>query len=156
MNCPIDDVLIRQLSRFSDERGWLMELFRNDEITPIIGYLGSSNLTLAGLSRQGELNIDVLEQDAAQKLVDIIKEHGGLKKTNIKIIPYYYLPSADGLRIVWIVKDEVTVSELIDGRLTIEKVWYPPIEGFKIYRVFSSGIAVYNHKALEVYWFPES
>ena len=83
-------------------------------------------------------------------------ENKTLKKTNIKIIPYYYLPSADGLRIVWIVKDEVTVSELIDGRLTIEKVWYPPIEGFKIYRVFSSGIAVYNHKALEVYWFPES
>lgn len=35
---------------------------------PIVGYLGSSNLTMAGLSKQGELNIDVLEQDAAQKL----------------------------------------------------------------------------------------
>jgi superfamily II DNA or RNA helicase len=44
-------------------------LFRDDRLTPIIGYLGSSNLTLAGLSKQGELNVDVLEQDAAQKLV---------------------------------------------------------------------------------------
>ena len=44
-------------------------LFRDDKLTPIIGYLGSSNLTLAGLSKQGELNVDVLEQDAAQKLV---------------------------------------------------------------------------------------
>jgi superfamily II DNA or RNA helicase len=43
-------------------------LFRNDQINPIIGYLGSSNLTFAGLSKQGELNIDVLEQDAAEKL----------------------------------------------------------------------------------------
>lgn len=43
-------------------------LFREDEISPVIGYLGSSNLTLAGLSKQGELNVDVLEQDAAQKL----------------------------------------------------------------------------------------
>lgn len=43
-------------------------LFRNDEINPIIGYLGSSNLTLAGLSKQGELNIDVLDCDASQKL----------------------------------------------------------------------------------------
>lgn len=42
--------------------------FRQDKINPIVGYLGSSNLTLAGLSAQGELNIDVLDGDAAQKL----------------------------------------------------------------------------------------
>ncbi|HRH40491.1 MAG TPA: helicase-related protein [Pyrinomonadaceae bacterium] len=34
----------------------------------IEGYLGSSNLTLAGLAKQGELNIDVEEQDATKKL----------------------------------------------------------------------------------------
>jgi hypothetical protein len=34
----------------------------------IEGFLGSSNLTLAGLAKQGELNIDVEEQDAAKKL----------------------------------------------------------------------------------------
>lgn len=45
-------------------------LFRSDQFTPIIGYMGSSNLTFSGLSGQGELNIDVLEQDAANKLVD--------------------------------------------------------------------------------------
>lgn len=43
-------------------------LFRPDPINPAIGYLGSSNLTLAGLSQQGELNVDVLDHDAAQKL----------------------------------------------------------------------------------------
>ena len=43
-------------------------LYRDDKINPIIGYLGSSNLTLAGLSKQGELNVDVLEQDASEKL----------------------------------------------------------------------------------------
>ena len=32
------------------------------------GYVGSSNLTFAGLVKQGELNVDVLEQDAATKL----------------------------------------------------------------------------------------
>jgi len=41
---------------------------RRDRVAPLVGYVGSSNLTLAGLSRQGELNVDVLEQDAAQKL----------------------------------------------------------------------------------------
>ncbi|MDA8186988.1 MAG: helicase-related protein [Dehalococcoidales bacterium] len=43
-------------------------LFRTDPINPIVGYLGSSNLTLAGLSHQGELNMDVLDHDAGQKL----------------------------------------------------------------------------------------
>lgn len=43
-------------------------LFRDDKFNPIIGFLGSSNLTLAGLSKQGELNIDVLDGDASQKL----------------------------------------------------------------------------------------
>ena len=43
-------------------------LFRPDPINPIVGYLGSSNLTLSGLSRQGELNIDVLDRDACEKL----------------------------------------------------------------------------------------
>lgn len=32
------------------------------------GFVGSSNLTLSGLQKQGELNVDVLEQDAAIKL----------------------------------------------------------------------------------------
>jgi hypothetical protein len=43
-------------------------LFRPDPINPTTGYLGSSNLTLAGLSYQGELNIDVLDHDACNKL----------------------------------------------------------------------------------------
>ncbi len=42
--------------------------FRTDPVNPIIGYLGSSNLTFSGLSGQGELNVDVLDLDAAQKL----------------------------------------------------------------------------------------
>ena len=44
-------------------------LFRPDPINPIVGYLGSSNLTQSGLSSQGELNVDVLDSDACQKLV---------------------------------------------------------------------------------------
>ena len=33
-----------------------------------VGYLGSSNLTFSGLSYQGELNVDVVDNDACQKL----------------------------------------------------------------------------------------
>jgi len=42
--------------------------FRPDPISPIIGYVGSSNLTFSGLSNQGELNVDVVDHDAALKL----------------------------------------------------------------------------------------
>lgn len=43
-------------------------MFRPDPISPAVGYLGSSNLTQAGLSHQGELNVDVVDQDACHKL----------------------------------------------------------------------------------------
>ncbi len=43
-------------------------LYRQDPLNPTIGYLGSSNLTFAGLSKQGELNVDVLDHDACDKL----------------------------------------------------------------------------------------
>ncbi len=43
-------------------------LFRPDPISPTVGYLGSSNLTLSGLSNQGELNVDILDNDACKKL----------------------------------------------------------------------------------------
>ena len=41
---------------------------RSDPVAPVVGYLGSSNFTMSGLDRQGELNIDVLDGDACQKL----------------------------------------------------------------------------------------
>ena len=43
-------------------------LFRDDVNNPITGFVGSSNLTLAGLSRHGELNVDVLDHLGTAKL----------------------------------------------------------------------------------------
>ncbi len=45
-------------------------LYRDDFNNPITGFLGSSNLTFAGLQRQGEFNVDVVDQDATRKLED--------------------------------------------------------------------------------------
>lgn len=42
---------------------------RDDHDNPITAYVGSSNLTLAGLAHQGELNVDVLDHDAGMKLL---------------------------------------------------------------------------------------
>ncbi len=43
-------------------------LERMDPLNPKIGFLGSSNLTMAGLSKQGELNVDITDADAWDKL----------------------------------------------------------------------------------------
>ncbi|MFZ4539095.1 helicase-related protein [Propionivibrio sp.] len=43
-------------------------LFRDDHNNPITGFVGSSNLTLSGLSRHGELNVDVLDHLGTEKL----------------------------------------------------------------------------------------
>ena len=76
-----DEASLRKLARQLREKKVQVKLFlshtlhaklyllhREDRFNPIIGYLGSSNLTLSGLSKQGELNVDVLDSDASQKL----------------------------------------------------------------------------------------
>ncbi len=72
---------LRRLSRQLREQKVIVKLFLRHKlhaklyllhlkhpITPIVGYMGSSNLTLAGLMHQGELNVDVVDSDACQKL----------------------------------------------------------------------------------------
>jgi superfamily II DNA or RNA helicase len=43
-------------------------LFRDDVNNPTTGFVGSSNLTMQGLARQGELNVDVLDHHATERL----------------------------------------------------------------------------------------
>jgi superfamily II DNA or RNA helicase len=76
-----DEVTIRQLRRQLSEGEVKVKLHlrhplhaklylchRVNQDNPRTGYVGSSNLTLAGLVRQGELNVDVLDHDATEKL----------------------------------------------------------------------------------------
>ncbi len=76
-----DEIGLRQLSSQIKSKKVVVKLFlrhtlhaklylafRDDKINPVIGFVGSSNLTFAGLAKQGELNVDVLEKDAANKL----------------------------------------------------------------------------------------
>jgi hypothetical protein len=49
-------------------------LFRRDPVSPSIGFLGSSNLTFVGLSKQGELSVDVTDHDACNKLAKWFEE----------------------------------------------------------------------------------
>ena len=76
-----DEVGLRRLARQIKERKVVVKLFlrhplhaklyllfRPEPVNPAVAYLGSSNLTQPGLSRQGELNVDVFDHDACQKL----------------------------------------------------------------------------------------
>ena len=49
---PIEDVLIRNVKKYVDERGWLLETFRHDELDsryhPVMSY---TSLTLPGFAR---------------------------------------------------------------------------------------------------------
>jgi dTDP-4-dehydrorhamnose 3,5-epimerase len=52
MKCTIDGVIIRELTQYDDKRGWLMELFRQDEIPeeyfPVMAYV---SMTKPGIAR---------------------------------------------------------------------------------------------------------
>jgi superfamily II DNA or RNA helicase len=78
----IDEVGLRKLSDQMKKKKVVVKLhlkfplhaklyiaYRADNWTTIKSFLGSSNLTLAGLSRQGELNVDVDDPTANEKLV---------------------------------------------------------------------------------------
>ena len=60
-------------------------IHRSDKVNPAIGFLGSSNLTLAGLERQGELNVDVLDHDACAKLATWFED-----KVERPLLPRYH------------------------------------------------------------------
>jgi len=46
----------------------------NQRNAPIVGFVGSSNLTFSGLSAQGELNVDVVDNTASELLRDWFEE----------------------------------------------------------------------------------
>jgi len=118
--------------------------FRDDAISPIIAYLGSSNLTFAGLSRQGELNVDVLEQDAAEKLC---------KWFNDRWMDRFCIDISNEL------------AEIIDNSWAADKLYSPyhvylkmayhlsleartGINEFKIPKIFSSELLEFQEKAV--------
>lgn len=115
-----DEFALRQLSRQLKEgkvkvklhleyplHAKLYLIYRDDYNCPTIGFVGSSNLTFSGISQQGELNVDVVEQDATLKLskwfqdrwdnywsIDITKELIDILDeswASEKLIPPYYI-----------------------------------------------------------------
>ncbi len=59
MNIDIDGVVIRELKKFTDNRGWLIELFRqdelNEEVYPVMSYISE---TKPGVARGPHEHVD--------------------------------------------------------------------------------------------------
>ena len=59
MKCDIEGVIIRQLKQFDDQRGWLIELFRHDELDadfhPVMSYV---SMTKPGVARGPHEHVD--------------------------------------------------------------------------------------------------
>lgn len=59
VNGKIHDILVKDLAKFIDERGWLVELFREDEILPqykpVMSYI---SVTLPGVARGPHEHVD--------------------------------------------------------------------------------------------------
>jgi len=59
VNCAIDGVIIRELKRFHDSRGWLTELYRHDELPeefyPVMSYV---SMTKPGIARGPHEHVD--------------------------------------------------------------------------------------------------
>ena len=59
IDAPIDGVVFRPISPFKDQRGWLAELFREDELPaeqhPVMAYVSE---TLAGVARGPHEHVD--------------------------------------------------------------------------------------------------
>ncbi|MYE55916.1 MAG: NgoFVII family restriction endonuclease [Acidimicrobiaceae bacterium] len=75
---------------------------RDDTAAPRVGYVGSSNLTVAGLREQGELNVDVVDGDATEKLARWFEDRWNDPFT-VDAMPEL----AESLRESWIAEDQL-------------------------------------------------
>jgi dTDP-4-dehydrorhamnose 3,5-epimerase len=59
MECKIEGVVIRELVRFTDQRGWLIELFRRDELDPLLfPAMSYISMTNPGVARGPHEHVD--------------------------------------------------------------------------------------------------
>lgn len=78
-----DELYLRKLSQQIKDKQLAIKLYLKNTLhaklylaytsqinAPVVGFVGSSNLTFAGLSAQGELNVDVVDETAAKLLRD--------------------------------------------------------------------------------------
>jgi superfamily II DNA or RNA helicase len=120
--------------------------YSTDKRVPVVGFMGSSNLTFAGLVKQGELNIDVLEQDAANKLSKWFEERWNdrwcidITKELIEIIDESW--AADTLRLPYHIYLKIAYHLSREARAGLSE--------FKLPYVFKRELLEFQQKAVLV------
>jgi hypothetical protein len=69
--------------------------------------------------------------------------------------PYFYLERNNRFYIVWAREDEISVGEIVNGRLVMKKEWVTAVvpRPWRLVRVYSPGVVVYSQKQFETYLF---
>ncbi len=154
-----DEIALRKLSQQMKDGKVIVKLhlryplhaklylaFSADKRVPVIGFLGSSNLTLAGLAKQGELNIDVLDQDAANKLAKWFNDRWmdrwclDITQELIEIIDSSW--AADRLMLPYHIYLKIAYHLSMEARAGINE--------FKLPRVFQNELLEFQQKAVLV------
>mgnify|MGYP003984982095 CR=1 FL=1 len=139
-----DEATIRQLRRQLHEGDVAVKLHlrhslhaklylchRDDAVNPRTGFVGSSNLTMAGLVRQGELNVDVLDHDATEKLHRWFEDR-------------------------WNDQFSVDVTELLIEVLDTSWAAEPPLDPYLVYMKMAYHLSREARDGLVEYGLPES
>lgn len=154
-----DEQTLRQLSKQLRSKKVIVKLhlrhrlhaklylgYRDDYSSPIIGYVGSSNLTFSGITGQGELNVDVVNKDAGKKLFNWFQDRWDDK---------------------WSIDITDELADIIDESWASEKLYSPyhlylkiayhlsrearaGITEFKLPKVFENILLPYQHSAVQV------
>lgn len=120
--------------------------YRDDYNSPIIGFVGSSNLTLSGISKQGELNVDVVEGDSANKLSTWFQNRWDDR---------------------WSIDITEELAEIIDSSWATDKLYKPyylylkiayhlsrearaGISEFKLPKIFKNKLLLYQKRAVKI------
>ena len=124
-------------------------LHRADPNNPTTGYLGSSNLTLAGLAKQGELNVDVLDHDACAKL-----QHWFDNRWNDRLCIDISQDLADIIEESWAREDAIPPYHIYlkmayhlsqDARAGLREFKIPPIFGNQLFEFQAAAARIAAH-----------
>jgi hypothetical protein len=143
-----------RLLRFTKDN---MELYQvGEEVVPVpLKVTGLHKVTSGGPLKGNFIQKFVMLHDGGKYFL-FNMETLNLEKLKIKAMPYYYFETSDGLRIIWVKGDEISVSSWEKGRLIVENIWYTkidPIKKFRRVEVLPAGVVVWNQKQHEVFFF---
>jgi len=81
-----------------------------------------------------------------------------LEPISMDVRPYFYMDTKDGVRIIWIKDNEISVSSWEEKRMVVEKNWFTSVKplgrrNFIRFIVYPAGVVVFNGRQCEIFKF---